>query len=222
MAGRRILIIVTNTSEMKDGEQTGLWLEEFAVPYLTFVSNGFQVAVASLRGGAAPIDPRSQPSPLKPEWAPAIAVLANTQVLSAVDTENFDAVYIPGGQGTMFDFPNHHDLQATLRSFARRQKVIAAMCHGPAGLVGVTLDDGTPLVAGKTLTGFTDAEENAAGFAHKMPFLLESKLKSLGAQFVAQPNWSDHVEVDGNLVTGQNPQSTLSAAQAVMRCLDNQ
>jgi putative intracellular protease/amidase len=99
--------------------------------------------------------------------------------------------------------------------------VIAAMCHGPASLVGVTLDNGSPLVSGRTITGFTNEEEAEAGFTKKMPFLLESRLQELGANFVEEPNWSNHVQVDGKLITGQNPQSSLSTAIAVINALTN-
>ena len=97
--------------------------------------------------------------------------------------------------------------------------MIAAVCHGPAGLVGATLADGSPLVKGKRVTGFTNEEERAAGFDTLMPFLLEDRLRELGATFVGAPPWTDHVERDGNLITGQNPQSSLSTARAVVEAL---
>lgn len=217
-----ILIVVTSFGEIAPGEPTGLWLEEFAVPYMQFKRQGFEVNVASIQGGKAPIDPRSNPSPdQKDTWAEAIKALDNTIPIAAIDATDFDAVFIPGGHGTMFDFPNSEDLHAALRDFAQQDKVIAAMCHGPASLVGVVLEDGTPLVAGKTVTSFTNEEESAAGFTEKMPFLLESRLRALGANFVEQPNWSNHVQVDGKLITGQNPQSSESAALAVVETLAN-
>lgn len=218
-----ILIIVTSFSEIAPGEPTGLWLEEFAVPYMEFKQQGFDVSVASIKGGKAPVDPRSNPSPEQKEaWGAAINALNDTLPVASIDTGKFDAVFIPGGHGTMFDLPASEDLHQLLRGFAERDKVIAAMCHGPASLVGVTLADGTPLVAGKTITSFTNEEESAAGFTDKMPFLLETRLKELGAHFVEQPNWSDHVQVDGKLITGQNPQSSESAALAVIEVLNNQ
>lgn len=217
-----ILIIVTSFSEITPGEPTGLWLEEFAVPYMEFKNKGFKISVASIQGGKAPIDPRSTPSAEQKEaWAEAIKTLEKTVPVASIETTYFDAVFIPGGHGTMFDFPNNEDLHKVLRGFAVQDKVIAAMCHGPASLVGVTLDDGTPLVAGKTVTSFTNEEESAAGFTKKMPFLLESRLRELGARFVGQPNWSNHVQVDGKLITGQNPQSSKSAAVAVIDALTN-
>ncbi|MCU7885548.1 MAG: type 1 glutamine amidotransferase domain-containing protein [Candidatus Thiodiazotropha sp. (ex Lucinoma annulata)] len=219
---KSILIIVTSFSEIAPGEPTGLWLEEFAVPYIEFKSNGFEVSVASVQGGKAPIDPRSNPTPEQKEaWAEAIKSLGKTAPVTSINPADFDAVFIPGGHGTMFDFPRSTDLNKVLKGFAEQDKVIAAMCHGPASLVGVTLEDGTSLVAGKAVTSFTNKEESVAGFTDKMPFLLETRLRELGAKFVEKPNWSDHVQVDGNLITGQNPQSSKSTALAVINALNN-
>jgi putative intracellular protease/amidase len=120
---------------------------------------------------------------------------------------------------TKFDLPGNVHLQTILRDFAEQKKVIAALCHGPAGLVDVLLKDGTALVAGKTLTSFTNEEEAAAGMTEQMPFLLEDRLKVLGANFVIKPNWSDHVQVDGTLITGQNPQSSKRIALAIINVL---
>lgn len=116
----------------------------------------------------------------------------------------------------MFDLPDNQPLQQLLREFYEAGKIVAAVCHGPAGLVGATLSNGQPLVAGKRVNAFTDREEAATGLGSSLPFLLESKIRDLGAIFVAAPNWSSHVEVDGNLITGQNPQSTLAVTKAVL------
>jgi putative intracellular protease/amidase len=217
---KNILIVVTSAAEMTSGEATGVWLEEFAVPYMAFQAQGYRISVASIQGGRAPVDPRSEPDAEKrAAWQAAIEALENTQTLSTFDAADFDAVFMPGGHGTMIDFPKSEALQGLLRGFAERDKVIAAVCHGPACLTNVTLADGTPLVAGKVLTGFTNQEESAAGLSEKVPFLLESRLRDQGARFVAEPEWSDHVEIDGRLITGQNPQSTRRIAQTVIETL---
>lgn len=119
----------------------------------------------------------------------------------------------------MFDLPNNKKLQELLRDFFEEGKIVAAVCHGPAGLVGATLSNGQPLVAGKRVNAFTDREEADTGLRDQLPFLLESKIRELGAIFVAAPNWSTHFEVDGNLITGQNPQSTLAVTKAVIEKL---
>lgn len=217
-----ILIIVTSFGEISPSEPTGLWLEEFAVPYMEFTNRGYKVSVASIKGGKAPIDPRSKPtSEQKNLWSSAIKALENTLSLSSINSSEFSAVLLPGGHGTMYDFPESEELSRLLSNFSNQDKVIASMCHGPASLVNVTLSDGTPLVSGKRVTSFTNDEESAAGFTEKMPFLLESRLRKLGAKFVVQPNWSDHVEIDGKLITGQNPQSSKSVALSIIKMLSD-
>ncbi len=213
---KNILMVVTSCEKIDANHPTGLWLEEFAVPYLEFMARGYTVTVASIRGGAVPVDPRSTPKPEEARaWAKAIGTLQHTPAVATLGAADFDAVFLPGGHGTMFDLPGHKPLQTLLAAFADNNKIIGAVCHGPAGLVGVQLKNGASLVAGRQVTGFTDEEERAAGMDKIMPFLLESRLRELGARFVARPNWSDHVEQDGLLITGQNPQSSGSVARAV-------
>jgi len=217
---KRVLIVVTSHDRIDDTHPTGLWLEEFAIPYTEFKSNGFDVTVASPQGGKAPLDPRSEPKPEEASnSAEARAALEDTKVLASLSADDFDAIFLPGGHGTMFDLPNNEALQKLLGAFGEADKVIAAVCHGPAGLIGVTSPNGTPLVAGKTVTAFTDEEERAVELDKLMPFLLETKLRELGGQFIVKPNWSDHVEQDGKLITGQNPQSSGSVARAVIAAL---
>lgn len=218
--GRRILIIVTSHDRIEADHPTGLWFEEFAVPHGRFKSAGFDVTVASPLGGAAPVDPRSEPKEdARKMWADARRVLQNTVPIPTVNAADFDALFLPGGHGTMFDLPQNAVLREMIGEMAASGKIISAVCHGPAAFAGVTLRDGTPMVAGKTMTSFTDDEERAAGLDGKMPFMLETRMRELGARFVPRPNWSDHVECDGNLITGQNPQSSESVAAAVMAAL---
>lgn len=218
---KRILMVVTNHDHIDASHPTGVWFEEFAVPYQAFQAQGFAITVASPLGGKAPIDPNSEPASGDTEKSTAArAALQQTVTLNEVRAADFNAIFFPGGHGPMFDLPENAVLHHLLRDFANEDKVIAAVCHGPAGLVGARLADGTPLVAGKTITAFTDEEERAAGLDRIVPFPLESRLRELGGQFIAQPNWSDHVERDGKLITGQNPQSSASAAKAVIEALE--
>ena len=217
---KKILMIVTSHSQIDANHPTGLWLEEAAVPYLEFKSNGADVVLASVQGGQAPIDPRSKPDqPQADQWAEVINALKATPAIGEFSASEFDALFLPGGHGTMFDMPANQELQRLIREFADADKIIAAVCHGPAALVGVALSDNRPLVAGMRLTAFTDEEERAVELDAYMPFLLETKLRELGARFITQPMWSDHVEQDGNLITGQNPQSSASIARAVIKRL---
>ncbi|WP_042379899.1 type 1 glutamine amidotransferase domain-containing protein [Geobacillus kaustophilus] len=216
---KRVLMVVTNHTTITDDHKTGLWLEEFAVPYLVFKEKGYDVKVASIQGGDVPLDPRSI-NEKDPSWAEAEAVLKNTTRLSKDDAHGFDAIFLPGGHGTMFDFPDNETLQYVLQQFAEDGRIIAAVCHGPSGLVNATYKDGTPIVKGKTITSFTDEEEREVGLDVHMPFLLESTLRLRGANFVRGEKWTDFSVRDGNLIAGQNPQSSRSTAEKVVAALE--
>jgi len=219
---QRILMVVTSHDHIDADHPTGLWLEEFAVPFVSFRRAGMDILVSSPKGGSAPVDPRSKPSgEQEREWREATAALDRTEPLAKVGSEGLDALFLPGGHGTMFDLPGSVPLKKLLETLDAQGRVIAAVCHGPAGLVGAKRADGQPLVAGKRLTAFTNSEERAVELDGLMPFLLESRLRELGADFAPAPNWTDHVEIDGNLITGQNPQSSSSVAQAVIRALSD-
>lgn len=220
MAKRRILMVVTSHDRIDAEHPTGIWLSEFSEPYALFREAGYEVTVASIRGGKAPVDPRSLGETSGEDLTAALKELETTMPLRQVETSAFDAIFLPGGHGTMYDLPGSEELARALVEFHASGRVIAAVCHGPAGLLGATLPDGSPLVKGRLVTGFTNDEERAAGFDTLMPFLLEERLKELGATFVAAPMWSDHVERDGRLITGQNPQSSASAAKAVIEALE--
>lgn len=207
----KLLIVVTSHSEMPNGHKTGLWLEEYSVPYNEFVAAGFDIVTASPKGGAAPIDPRSfEEKEESAAFAGALKHLEDTQPLANIDPEQFDAIFFPGGHGPMFDLAQDARVKELLRHFVSAGKVQAAVCHGPAAFVG------TNIVKGKRVTAFTDEEEREVHLDKVVPFLLEDKLREEGALFEAAPKWSDHVVVDGLLITGQNPQSSASTAQAVI------
>ncbi len=218
---KRILMVVTTADTMNEGHKTGLWLSEFGEAYIEFEKLGYQITVASPLGGKAPVDDRSLEGGETPqEILDTAKYLEDTVKLEKiVGASTFDAIFMPGGHGTMFDLPENDKLQHLIREFYESNKIVASVCHGPAGLVGVTLSDGTPLVSGKTITAFTDDEERETTLDQFMPFLLETRLRELGANFVTEDNWSDHIQVDGNLITGQNPQSTTSVAKEVVKKL---
>ncbi|MDU0199464.1 type 1 glutamine amidotransferase domain-containing protein [Paenibacillus sp. MAH-36] len=216
----RVLMVVTTADQINENEKTGLWLSEFVEPYLAFNNKGYEVTIASPLGGKVPLDHRSLEGASQ-EMLDMAKYLKDTIKLENVnDIHAYDAIFIPGGHGTMFDMPDNEVLQTMIRTMYESGKVVAAVCHGPAALVGVKLSDGTPLVAGKTIAAFTDDEERETTLDKFMPFLLETKLRELGANIVLAPNWSDNVQVDGNLITSQNPQSAESAAKEVIRQLN--
>ena len=218
---KSILMIVTSHGQIDEQHRTGLWFEEFAAPYTLFKQAGYAVTVVSPAGGDTPIDPRSlEDYEATPENEAAQAALKQLPGLDEGFTaDDYDAVFFPGGHGTMFDLPDNPQVQRIIKEFHVRNKVIAAVCHGPACLVKVALHEGQPLVRGKRMAAFTDSEERAVGLDQAMPFLLESALRERGAEVVAADDWQDNVVVDGNLVTGQNPQSSASAARAVIELL---
>jgi putative intracellular protease/amidase len=213
---KNVLMVVTSHSHIDDGKTTGIWLSEFAEAYTLFNEQGWDVVVASPLGGKAPVDPASLGEEMDPSFAEAAKRLENTMKLNDLSHERFDAIVLPGGHGAMYDLPTDQKLQSLLRDFYESGKVVAAVCHGPAALVGTVLSDGSPLVAGKRVNAFTDREEEETGLASHLPFLLERRLRELGAIFVAAPNWTAHYEADGNLITGQNPQSTIAVTNAVI------
>ncbi|MFD1020007.1 type 1 glutamine amidotransferase domain-containing protein [Thalassobacillus hwangdonensis] len=215
----KILMIVTNTSTTENGLETGLWLSEFVEPLMEFTQAGYVVHTASINGGKIHIDPNSYSNELPKEWEGVMDPLDSTDKLSDLNPEDYVGVFLPGGHGTMFDLPGNETVQNTLRHFVDSGKLVGAVCHGPAGFVGVKDKNGEPIVKGKTITGFTDSEEKDTGLDDKMPFLLESQLRQEGAEFVVKDDYEDHVEVDGNFVTGQNPQSSLSAGKAFVKAL---
>ncbi|NGM83133.1 type 1 glutamine amidotransferase domain-containing protein [Paenibacillus sp. 7124] len=216
---KKVLIVVTNHSEIHEGKSTGIWLSEFAEAYIEFTKKGYELTIASPLGGKAPVDPGSVDANTPQEILDTQKYLENTAKLSDASVQGFDAIFLPGGHGTMYDLPANETLQKLLRDFYEGGKIVAAVCHGPAGLVGATLSNGEPLVAGKRVSAFTDREEAQTTLDQHLPFLLESKIRDLGAIYVAAPNWTSHYEVDGNLITGQNPQSTLAVTKAVIEQL---
>ena len=217
---RSILILITGADEMPNGEPTGLWLEEFAVPYKLFTEAGYSVEVVTPQGGMAPIDPRSEPTLEKiAEWQMAIQRLGETKSLETVNSENCAAIFIPGGHGVMFDLATDPVVAKLIQEFSAQDKPIASVCHGPAALVNVVREDGAPLVEGKKVTAFSNVEEHAVELAEMMPFLLETKLRELGAKVKVKKEFKAFAVRDGNLITGQNPASSKAVAKLLIKSL---
>lgn len=215
------LFIVTSADTLAPGHPTGLWLEEFAVPYLAVREAGIEVTVASPRGGAVPLDPKTEPDDTqRRDWAPALHALRQSVPLAAVAQTPFDAVFLPGGHGPLVDLVDDPTLHALLARHDAEGRLIAAVCHGPAALVRATGAKGQPLLKGRRATGFSNAEERLSGLQDAVPFLLQDAMKDAGADHRAAPQpFQSHVEHDGNLLTGQNPQSSAALGQAMVRAL---
>lgn len=224
----RILMIATSADRMTPGtEPTGVWLEELTTPYYTFRDGGADVTLASIKGGAIPVDQRSVNADgendasveryLKDDALKA--EVADTPAFTSIDPSDYDAIFLPGGHGTMFDYPDSEDLARLVERFDREGKIVAAVCHGPAGLVSAKKPDGTPFVAGRRVAAFTDSEERAVGLDQAVPFLLETRMKELGAHHEAGPDFQPFALRDGKLLTGQNPASAARTAELVMEAL---
>ena len=222
-----ILMVLTSHDQLGDtGQKTGFWLEEFTAPYYVLKDAGAAITLASPKGGQPPLDPKSDlPENLTASTRrfradkAAQAELATTKKLAAVSAADFDAVFYPGGHGPMWEMPDNAISIVLIEAFAKADKPVAAVCHAPAALVNVRGKDGQYLVKGKRVTGFTDAEEQAVGLTEVVPFLLEDRLKERGGAYSKGDNWAPYVQVDGNLVTGQNPASSGPAAKALLKLL---
>lgn len=223
----KILIVLTSHDRLGDtGEKTGFWLEEFAAPYYVLKDAGAAVTLASPKGGQPPIDPKSDLPENQTEATKrfradpaAQAELANTKKLADVPADDFDAVFFPGGHGPMWDLYDNADAIALIENFVKAGKPVAAVCHAPVALANVRNKDGEYLVKGKHVTGFTNTEEDAVGLTSIIPFLLEDKLKERGGIYGRAADWAPYVEIDGKLVTGQNPASSEPAAEALLKLL---
>jgi putative intracellular protease/amidase len=223
----KILIVLTSHDQLGDtGKKTGFWLEEFAAPYYVLKDAGAEITLASPKGGQPPLDPKSEVPEFQTELTQrfrtdtaAQAELANTKKLADVSADDFDAVFYPGGHGPMWDMPDNATSIALIESFVNADKPVGAVCHAPVALVNVRGKDGEYLVKGKRVTGFTNAEEEAVGLTSVVPFLLEDRLKERGSIYSKTANWNPYVQVDGKLVTGQNPASSEPAAEELLKLL---
>jgi putative intracellular protease/amidase len=225
----KILMVLTSHDQLGNtGQKTGFWLEEFAAPYFVFRDAGVELTLASPKGGQPPLDPKSdKPENQTPAMtrfkndATAKKALANTVKLVDMRSEDFDTVFYPGGHGPMWDLAESPVSIALLESFYNSGKTIALVCHSP-GVLRHVMYQGEPLVKGKRVTGFTNGEEEAMQLTKVVPFLVEDELLRLGAIFEKMRNWEPFSIADGRLITGQNPASSTSAAQALMKTLKPQ
>lgn len=220
----KILMVLTSHDTLGDtGKKTGFWLEEFAAPYYVFKDAGAEITLASPKGGQPPVDPSSDAPDAQTEATErfkgdqaAQDALANTAVLSEVSDAGFDAIFYPGGHGPLWDLAEDAASIKLIETFAASDRPVGAVCHAPAVFKHPKAADGTPLVAGKTVTGFTNTEEDAVGLTDVVPFLVEDMLKANGGTYEKGADWASFVVTDGKLVTGQNPASSEEAARHLM------
>ncbi len=236
-ATNRILIIVTNADEyQKVGYRTGLWLSELTHFWDVAEKAGYKMDIASPSGGKIPIDPESL---VTSELATAVGLegavskhyedreymnlLDNTMKVADAKVADYDAIYLTGGHGVMFDFPESSDLAKLIANFYEANKIVSAVCHGPCGLLNVRLSDGSLLISGRKLTGFSWKEEELAKRDQAVPFSLEDRLREHGGDYgKALIPFASHVVEDGRLITGQNPGSAHALGQAVVKALQRE
>jgi putative intracellular protease/amidase len=223
----KILMVLTSHDKLGDtGIKTGFWLEELAAPYYVFKNAGAQITLASPKGGLPPLDPKSADEGFQTDATrafeadtEAMTQLAATEKLADVNAEDYDALFYPGGHGPLWDLAEDAKSIALIEAFHGAGKPVSLVCHAPGALKNVKGPDGLSLVAGKTVTGFTNSEEAAVELTEIVPFLVEDMLKENGAEFSCGEDWMPHVVEDGLLITGQNPASSEDAAAILLAAL---
>ena len=220
----KILMVLTSHDQLgTTGDKTGFWLEEFAAPYYVFKDAGADITIVSPRGGQPPLDPKSDEPDFQTDDtrrfkddADAQAALASSLKLSDISAGDFDAVFYPGGHGPLWDLAEDRDSITLIETMSQDNKTVAAVCHAPAVFRHTQSPDGSPLIEGKSVTGFSNSEEETVQLTEVVPFLLEDELQAKGGNYSKSSDWHPYVMTDGNLITGQNPASSGPAAEAVL------
>jgi putative intracellular protease/amidase len=219
----KVLMVLTSHGELgSTGRRTGFYLPEAAHPWAVFRRAGYDIDYVSPKGGEAPADGVDRSDPVQSAFlddAAARAGIRETLTPQQVDPAEYDAIFYVGGHGTMWDLPDNEALAATATAIYESGGIVGAVCHGPAGLVNVSLSDGSYLVDGRQVAAFTNAEEAAVALDSVVPFLLQSRLEERGAKHSAAANFEPHVVADGRLVTGQNPASAAGVAERIVELL---
>jgi len=223
----RILIVVTSAARMGETDTpTGLWLEEFTTQLYEFLDAGHEVTIASPAGGRVPIDPRSLEDEALSDSGRRFQsdgahrhLLEDAVRMASVNPQEFDAIFFPGGHGPMWDLAVDEAVASLVAGWLESNRPLGAVCHGPAAFVSARRADGASVLTNRHVTGFANTEEEAVGLAKLVPFLLQDRLVSLGAQYSRGRDWGEYVVTDGHLVTGQNPASAGLAARRLMGLL---
>jgi putative intracellular protease/amidase len=225
----RILMVLTSHDKLGNtGKKTGFWLEEFAAPYYVFQDAGATISLASPSGGQPPLDPKSDVPDAQTKDTErfkadptAQAALASTLKLSDISAGDFDAVFYPGGHGPLWDLAEDAASIDLIESTLAAGKPVALVCHAPGVLRHVKAPNGSPVVKGKSVAGFTNTEEQAAGLTEIVPFLVEDMLRNNGGNYTKAADWQPYVVQDGLLITGQNPASSEPAAKYLLEQLSS-
>ncbi|MBZ9778404.1 type 1 glutamine amidotransferase domain-containing protein [Psychroflexus sp. CAK8W] len=225
---KKILFVITSNDKLGDtGNKTGFWIEEFVAPYYKLKDEGFDITLASPKGGQPPIDPNSETEDAQTKATERFdmdketqTLLANTHKLEDVKESDYDAVFYPGGHGVLWDLVEDKTSIKLIEDFNASKKPTAFVCHAPAVLKHPKNTDGEPLVKGKKVTGFTNQEEDAVQLTEVVPFLLEDMLIENGGVYSKIEDWQAYAVEDGNLITGQNPGSSEKVAELLVKHLN--
>jgi len=220
-----VLFVLTSHEDLGEtGEKTGFWIEEFASPYYFLADKGVKVTIASPKGGQAPIDPKSElidfSTPATERYnndAATKDLIKNTVKLETINSADYDAVFYPGGHGPLWDLAEDKTSIALIENFYNANKPVAFVCHAPAALKHPKKADGTSLVNGKKVTGFSYTEEDAVQLTAIVPFLIEDMLQENGGIYSKGEDWHPYALQDGLLITGQNPQSSELVAELLLK-----
>jgi len=223
---KKVLFVLTSHDELGNtGLKTGFWTEELAAPYYALSDMGVEITLASPKGGQPPIDPKSEDPSSQTDATRRMEndevlkdKLKNTHKLSEVKSEDFDAVFYPGGHGPLWDLAKDKVSQDLIVDFYSNDKPVAFVCHAPGVLKDVKID-GEYLVKGKNVTGFTNTEEEAVQLTDVVPFLVEDMLKQNGGSYSKVEDWAPYTVVDGRLITGQNPASSEKVAEELLKLI---
>lgn len=232
---KKILMVVANPSIATTTKfPVGFWASELTHPYYEFMEVGYEVDIASPKGGKVELDAYSDPHHESGYSAhdlismgflntPGLSkLLDNTEKLSQMNNQDYDAVVVCGGQSPMFTFPGDKNLHRILAAFYEAEQITAALCHGVSAFLEVKLSDGNNLVKGKTITGFSNVEEDFVDNLMKqkvMPFRIEDEARKIGANFVSAGLWKEFAIRDGRLITGQQQYSGKATARLVIEAL---
>eukprot|EP01132_Coremiostelium_polycephalum_P002173 gene2173-2673_t len=223
----KVLFVLSSHNELgNSGKTTGWYLSEASHPWKSLKEVGIEVDFVSPKGGVPPLDPTSYDlnDPINKEfWEdPVIQVKLNkTLTPEQINYKDYKAIHFVGGHGVMWDFPNNVKLSEIAGKIYEENGIVSAVCHGPAGLLNIKVK-GEYLVKGKNVACFTNQEEDAIKLSQVVPYSLENEMKSRGAIVHTKPQWSDNVQLDGHLLTGQNPQSAKTLGEKLKSLLTSQ
>ncbi|MDR2235511.1 MAG: type 1 glutamine amidotransferase domain-containing protein [Chryseobacterium sp.] len=221
---KKILFVVTSHDKKGNtGEDTGYYLGEVSHPWKVLHKAGYEIDFVSPKGGTPPVDGFDLKDPVNKEFWENKEYknkIDHSLKPSQVDPVNYSTIYYAGGHGAMWDLADNTELASIASKIYENGGIVAAVCHGPAGLVNIRLSNGSYLVDGKKINAFTNEEEAAVQLTDVVPFLLEDQLKKRGAKFEKSGLWQNHTVADRRVITGQNPQSAKSVGEAILKELN--